>query len=128
MLLDFIKDLLKWDEILSQFYQYLFKFYQNFEFVDDRVLEYTTILKYVFVVLKRDKISKEAFYALYKTTSLLGPIFYFNCEHCLFVYIGKQNKKSSQLLTKTFVDFQNFQKFNENQILMETSIWNFDHS
>jgi len=26
------------------------------------------------------------------------------------------------------VDFQNFQKFNDNRILMESNIWDFDHS
>ena len=49
-------------------------------------------------------------------------------EDVLFVYIVKQNKNNSRIFTKNFVDFQNFQKFNEDWILMETNIWNFDHS
>ena len=64
-------------------------------------------------------------------TSLLGryaPIFYFKCEHVLFVYIVKHNKNNSRIFTKNFVDFQGFKKFNEDQILMETTIWDFDHS
>jgi len=48
--------------------------------------------------------------------------FYFNCEHVLFVYIVKQNKKSLRILKTNFVDFQNLQKFNEYRILMETNI------
>ena len=51
-----------------------------------------------------------------------------NCEHVLFVYIVKQNKNNSRIFTKNFVDFQNFKKFNGDRILMETNIWNFDHS
>ena len=35
------------------------------------------------------------------------------------LYIVKQNKKSSRISLKDFVDFQNFQKFYENRILME---------
>ncbi len=35
-----------------------------------------------------------------------APIFYFNCEHVLFVCIVQQNQK------QTFVDFQNLQKSN----------------
>ena len=64
-------------------------------------------------------------------TSLLGhfaPIFYLNCENVLFMYNVKQNKKSSQISTKNFVDFQNFQKFNVDRILMEGNIRSFDHS
>ena len=45
-----------------------------------------------------------------------------NCEHVLFVYIVKQNKNNSRIFTKNFVDFQNFKKFNEDRILMETNI------
>ena len=69
--------------------------------------------------------------AIFLNTSLRGrfaPIFYINCEHVLFVYIVKQNKNYSRIFTKDFVDFQNVQKFNEDRILMETNIWNFDHS
>ena len=40
-----------------------------------------------------------------------APIFYFNCEHFLFVYIVKQ-KRISQILSKKLLDFQNFQKSN----------------
>ena len=40
-------------------------------------------------------------------------IFYFDFKHVLFVYIVKKKR----ILTKNFVDFQNFQKFNENRIL-----------
>ena len=51
------------------------------------------------------------------------PIFYFDCEHVHFVYIVKQNKQNLRILTKkNFVDFQNFQKFNENRVLIETKI------
>ena len=39
--------------------------------------------------------------------------------------IVKQNKNNSRIFTKNFVDFQNFKKFNEDRILMETNIWNF---
>ena len=63
------------------------------------------------------------------TTVPLNKIYYklaldfkTNCEHVLFVYIVKQNKNNSRIFTKNFVDFQNFQKFNEDQILMETNI------
>ena len=62
-------------------------------------------------------------------TSLLGPfgpIFYFNCEHVLFVYIVKENKKSSRILTKKFW-ISNFQRLDENLILMGTNIQKFDH-
>ena len=58
-------------------------------------------------------------------TSLRGrfaPIFLINYEHVLFVYTVKQNKNNSRIFTKNFVDFQSFQKFNEDQILMETNI------
>ena len=51
------------------------------------------------------------------------PIFYFDCEHVLFVNIVKQNKQNLRILIKkNFVDFQNFQKFNENRVLIETKI------
>ena len=43
-------------------------------------------------------------------------------EHVVFVYIVKQNKNNSRIFTKNFVDFQNFKKFNEDRILMETII------
>jgi len=33
------------------------------------------------------------------------------------VYIVKQNKNNSRIFTKNFVDFQNFQKFNDDRIL-----------
>ena len=55
-------------------------------------------------------------------TSLLGcctPLFYFNCDNVLFVYSVKQKQKNSRISSKNFMDFQNFQKFNENRILME---------
>ena len=42
------------------------------------------------------------------------------------MYIVKQNKNNSRIFTTNFVDFQNFQKFNEDRILMETNIWNFE--
>ena len=48
--------------------------------------------------------------------------YYLNCEHDLFVYISKQRRKNSADLKKKFVDFQNFKKFNEDRILMETNI------
>ena len=51
-----------------------------------------------------------------------APIFYFNGKHFLFVYIVKQNKNNLRIFTKNFLDFQNFQKFNEDQVLMETNI------
>ena len=38
------------------------------------------------------------------------------------MYIVKKKKNNSQILTKNFVDFQNFQIFNEDRILMETNI------
>ena len=38
----------------------------------------------------------------YKAFRAFAPLFYFNCEHVLFVYI----------VNKNFVDFQNFQKSN----------------
>ena len=38
------------------------------------------------------------------------------------VYIVKQNKNNSPAFAKNFVDFLNFQKFNEDRILMETNI------
>ena len=44
---------------------------------------------------------------MYLITRLLGrfaAIFYFDCEHVLFVYIEKQNKNN-------FVDFKNLIKF-----------------
>ena len=47
-------------------------------------------------------------------------------KHVLFVYIVKQNKNNSRLFTKNFGDFQTFKKFNDDRILMETNIWNFD--
>jgi len=45
-----------------------------------------------------------------------------------FMFIVKQNKNNLRIFTKNFVDFQNFKKFNEDRILMETNILNFDHS
>ena len=51
------------------------------------------------------------------------PIFYFNFEKILFVCIEKtKQKKSSRISTKNFVDLKNFQKFNQDRILMETNI------
>jgi len=38
------------------------------------------------------------------------------------VYIVKQNKNNSRIFTKKNWDFQNFQKLNEDRILMETNI------
>ena len=63
-------------------------------------------------------------YEVYNT-SLRGrfaAIFQINCKHVLFLYIVKQNKNNSRIFTKKFVDFQNLKKFNEDRILMETSI------
>ena len=56
----------------------------------------------------------------FNITRLLGrfaPIFYFNCEHVLFVYIVKQNKKSSRILTKKKWIFKIFKK------LMKIEFW-----
>ena len=49
-------------------------------------------------------------------------------NNVLFVYIVKQNKNNSRIFTKNFADFQNVKKFNDDRILMETNIWNFDDS
>ena len=43
-----------------------------------------------------------------------------------FMYKTKQIK-FADFIKPSFVDFQNFQKFNEDRILTETNIWNFDH-
>ena len=60
-------------------------------------------------------------------TRLLGrfaPIFYFNCEHFLFVYIVKQKQKNSvDLLIKIRV----FSKLYVNLILVEANFLNFNH-
>ena len=42
--------------------------------------------------------------------------------------IVKQNKNNSRIFTKNFADFQNFKKFNDDRILIETNIWNFNDS
>ena len=56
----------------------------------------------------------------YTYARLLGrcaPIFYFNCDNVLFVYIVKQNKKKSRISSKHFMDFQNFNS------LMKLKFW-----
>ena len=60
-----------------------------------------------------------------------APIFYFNCEHVLFVYIvkQKQTKNFKDFIKNIFVDFLNFQisnfvigKFFENSIIHKPSL------
>ena len=53
-------------------------------------------------------------------THLLFQIF------SLFTLWNKRKKFADS--QKNFVKFQNFQKFNENQILLEANFWNTDHS
>ena len=43
-------------------------------------------------------------------------------SHTKFGRLLNTTQKNLQILTKNFVDFQNFQKFNENRILTETNI------
>ena len=55
------------------------------------------------------------FTSMYNTRILerFTPIFYFNCEHVLFVYIVKQNKKNrgfQQKISCTFKIFKNLMK------------------
>jgi len=64
-------------------------------------------------------------------TRLLGrfaPIFYFNCEHFLFIYIAKQKRKKFCRFKK-MVDFKNLMKFEfcwmqifENSIIHKPSL------
>ena len=56
-------------------------------------------------------------------TRLLGrfaPIFFFYCEHFLFLYIVKQKTKKVRRFYKK-KKFRGFSKFNENSILMEVN-------
>ena len=52
-----------------------------------------------------------------------APIFSFNCEHFLFVYIMKQKQKKFADLQK----ISGFSNFYVNRILFEENFWNFDH-
>jgi len=57
-----------------------------------------------------------------KTTFVFILIFIMLLHTNISLYIVKQNKNNSRIFTKNFVDFQNFQKFNDDRILIETNI------
>ena len=53
-----------------------------------------------------------------------APIFYFNCENFLLVYIGKQ--KTNKISRNLWKKFHGFSKFSKNRILLETHFWKFN--
>ena len=63
---------------------------------------YCSAVTGIFIACK----SRQKLFYIYIDIRLLGrfmPIFHFNCEHVLFVYIGKQNKKGLRISLKNFV-------------------------
>ena len=77
---------------------------------------YCSAVTGIFIACK----SRQKLFYIYIDIRLLGrfmPIFHFNCEHVLFVYIGKQNKKGLRISSKNFVDFQMFKN------LMKIEFW-----
>ena len=66
--------------------------------------------------------TKIQYYKVFK--ALRSRIFFFNCEHFLFVYSFKQKQKTRGFYKKKL---RGFSRFNENQILFEAHFWNFDH-
>ena len=65
-----------------------------------------------FDVYRLQKTDRQAKYTYKRLTVHCAPIFFYNCEHFLYVYIVKQNKKRIENLKKNFVDFQNLMTIN----------------